>query len=131
MHSPAPMPHVLQTLNTTPMMDVMLVLLVIFLVVTPVIHSGPDLVLPGALQGDPMPEDVLTIRLSVTGEISSEFQRWSEEALAALVTRYPDIMLVLEADRRLPYRVVGDLLARLSEAGLRQVNLVAVRRNPE
>ena len=131
MRLPAPMPSVLQTLNTTPMMDVMLVLLVIFLVVTPVIHSGPGLVLPGAVRGDAVPEDVLTIRLSVTGELSSEFQRWSVEALAALVARHPDIMLVLEADRRLPYRVVGDLLARLSVAGLRQANVVAVRRNPE
>jgi biopolymer transport protein ExbD len=131
MRSPAPMPSVLQTLNTTPMLDVMLVLLVIFLVVTPVIHSGPDLVLAGAVRGDAVPEGALTIRLSVTGELSSEFQRWSEEALAAWVARHPDIMLVLEADRRLPYRVVGDLLARLSEAGLRQANFVAVRRNPE
>ena len=131
MRLPAPMPSVLQTLNTTPMMDVMLVLLVIFLVVTPVIHSGPGLVLPGAVRGDAVPEDVLTIRLSVTGELSSEFQRWSEEALAGLVARHRDIMLVLEADRRLAYRVVGICWPGSARRVFGRANVVAVRRNQE
>ena len=67
MRSSAPAPSVLQTLNATPMMDVMLVLLVTFLVVTPVIHSGPDLVLPGAVRGEPVPEHGLTIRVERDG----------------------------------------------------------------
>ena len=53
----------LQTLNATPRMDVMLVLLVVFMVATPLIHSGPHLVLPSADTFGPVPEErVVTVR---------------------------------------------------------------------
>ena len=119
-----------QNLNATPMMDVMLVLLVIFMVVTPLIHSGPDLVLPAAVRGEPVPEDsMLTIRLNFSGQLSSPSGRWAGEALAEFVKQHPGIIVMLEADRRLPYRVVEDVLARLGEAGLGQVGLVALKRS--
>ena len=122
-------PDLLQAVNATPMLDVMLVLLVIFMVVTPLIHSGPDLVLPSAVNGDPVPEDHgMVVRLSSTGELRSRSRVLSITDLVNLVKAHPDLTLVVEADRRLPYHRVEELLASVSEAGLRQASLVALTR---
>jgi biopolymer transport protein ExbD len=61
----------LQSVNATPMLDVMLVLLVIFMVVTPLVHSDPGLELPHGFNLESTDADSgLTIRLSITGELS-------------------------------------------------------------
>lgn len=127
-HGPATGP-VLQTLNATPMMDVMLVLLVIFMVVTPLIHSRPDLILLSASNGDPPPEnEVLTIRLSLTSELSSEAGVLSSADLARFLERHPEVHLMIEADRRLPYGEVEHVLASIREAGVRQASLIVANR---
>ena len=129
--SPAPQ-ALLQTLNATPMMDVMLVLLVVFMVVTPLIHSGPDLVLPSGRNGEPEPEEqVMIIRLSQTGEVRSETGMVSPGDLLNQIQQNPDLSLLIEADRRLPYHHIEDLLASVGAAGLRQATLVVQRKGTD
>jgi biopolymer transport protein ExbD len=90
MSASTPAPGVIPTMNATPLMDVMLVLVVVFMVVTPLIHSGPDLVPPRAVRGEKVPDEpALRIRLSFKGELSSESRRWSVEELAGLVEEHP------------------------------------------
>jgi biopolymer transport protein ExbD len=133
MRTVVPVPNaLLQSLNATPLMDVMLVLLVVFMVVTPLIHSGPDLVLPSGKHGEPEPEEqVLTVRLNLRGELRSETGSLSAASLANVIQQDPGIILLIEADRRLPYSRIEELLATVQAAGLRQVTLVALRRGTD
>jgi biopolymer transport protein ExbD len=110
----------------------MLVLLVIFMVVTPLLHSGPDLVLPSGNHGDPVPEEqVLTVRLNLRGELWSESGAMSPADLVNVIQRNPGMVLLIEADHRLPYYRVEELFAAVGAAGLGHVTLVAQRKGTD
>lgn len=118
-------------INVTPMVDVMLVLLIIFMITAPLLMAGVPLDLPDsrakALEQDKEP---VQISLDESGALYIEEQLvpFSElpARLAAVVERggsdVPQIFF--RADRRLDYGAVMRVMGELNRAGLNRVSLV-------
>ncbi|HEY5610936.1 MAG TPA: biopolymer transporter ExbD [Thermoanaerobaculia bacterium] len=113
-------------INVTPLIDVCLVLLVIFMVVTPLIKNPVDL--PPAQTSSASPEGRLAITLRADGMIlvgSTVLRR--DQLESALSLAAPSQHLVLQADRRLPFGEVQAALRICRDAGFRDVSLATVR----
>lgn len=122
------------TPNVTPMIDVMLVLLIIFTVVTPALLDGAHLEPPRAshLRSHPELEQEMTLGIDAAGRYYLNKQPIGADALVQrLRARYAadssDHVLYLKADRKLHY---GNLLAVVDLArtsGVRVIAMVAER----
>lgn len=117
-------------INVTPLVDVCLVMLIIFMVVTPMLQKGVDVSLPQTGQPEKMPEGQKQLTISLKSD-SSVFvdQRWVpaenvEAALAEIYDQTPDKDVVLKGDRRLKYKEVRALMQQINEAGFSRVGLV-------
>ena len=117
-------------INVTPLVDVMLVLLVIFMVTAPILQQGVPVDLPqvdvGVLTGD---EDQIIVSIVRAGEIFVDEDLVDPESLgAALQARAgqgaSSAPIFVRADRRLSYGVVMEIMARIHDAGFRKVGLV-------
>jgi biopolymer transport protein TolR len=129
-------------INVTPMIDVMLVLLIIFMIVTPVLTS--PVVLPRSAYADARPEepDQITLGIDRDGAYSLSISTAgapsgpmavSREGLGPRLTalysgRTRDRMLFLKADARLSFGPVQNALAIAQRAGVRVVGTVTDQR---
>jgi biopolymer transport protein TolR len=123
--------HVMSEINVTPMVDVMLVLLIIFMVSAPLLTVGVPIDLPQtqakSLDQDRQP---LTISVSLDGKV---FLQNSEIPVADLVAKLTavttarggfDERIYVRGDRKVDYGTVMRVMGRLSAAGFRRVALV-------
>ena len=117
-------------INVTPMVDVMLVLLVIFMITAPMMQQGVKVELPDT-QSDAMPSTdsarlVVTLTVDDRAYIgSSEVPRDRlGELLAANAKLKRDKELYLHADQRLPYGVVVGVMAAAKKAGADSIGMV-------
>jgi biopolymer transport protein TolR len=117
-------------INVTPLVDVCLVLLIIFMVVTPMLQKGVDVKLPETTQPDKMPEGQkqLNVAIKSDGSVFVE-QNWvpNDNVKAYLVdihTQTPDKNVVIKADKRLKYKEVRKLMQLINEAGFSRVGIV-------
>jgi biopolymer transport protein ExbD len=129
---------VMQTINVTPMIDVMLVLLIIFMVVTPIITAGFRGELPDGVFLKSRPEDEKRITLGIDHDGNCFLQQRpiTKADLPAALTRLyatgtTDRVLFLKADRRLRYQLILDAMAIARAAGVRVVGAVTEQRTPE
>ena len=123
-------------INVTPMVDVMLVLLIIFMVTAPLLVAGVPVDLPdskaGALDLEQQP---VQISLDPTGAIFIDDQAVPEAELgprlAAIATQAAGAdggpRVFLRADRGLDYGRVMRVMGELNAAGLRKVALVSTQ----
>ena len=116
--------------NVVPLCDVLLVLLIIFMVVTPLIQKGADVKLPTAMNTIDMPENpdiVLYIRRDGNMFVNSDqatidnLQMLLEDALMTAT----DKRLYLKADQELEYGIIVDLIDIVKEAGVEIVGIIA------
>lgn len=122
-------------INVTPLVDVVLVLLIIFMVVTPMLTRGMKLELPEALHPEKRPDTGDQIVVSVTEDhnvyIDTEQvpnDRLVELVRHALAKKRSDggeREVHVKGDRRLSYGDVRKVLERLHEAGAGQIALGA------
>ena len=110
-------------INVTPLVDVCLVLLIIFMVVTPMLQAGVDVALPETIAPPKMPEagKQLNIAIKADGQVYVG-QQWvpNESLLAALRDIYnqsPDKQVVIKADKRLKYKAVREVMQMVNRAG--------------
>ena len=121
--------------NVTPMIDVMLVLLIIFMIVTPLIHS--TIVLPKSVLAESRPEDPVDITLSIDRQDACFLTTTSREGPVALSPdllaarlidlyrdRATDRILYLKADWRLDFARVEQAVAMARRAGVRVIAAV-------
>jgi biopolymer transport protein TolR len=117
-------------INVTPMVDVMLVLLIIFMVTAPLLTVGVPIELPKSeakqLEGDKEP---LTITVDPEGKIflqDTELQI-DEIApkLAAIAKNGYDERIFVRGDRRVNYGVVMRVMGTISAAGFRRIALIS------
>ncbi len=115
--------------NVVPLCDVLLVLLIIFMVVTPLIQKGVDVRLPVALNTINMPENpevVLSIRKDGTLYIGQDqvtmnnLRTMIEEAFMTA----SDKRLYLKADGELEYGNIVDVVEILKAAGVEIVGII-------
>jgi len=116
-------------INVTPLVDVMLVLLIIFMVTAPLIVQGVKVDLPEA-RAQAMEEDdpplILTVNLEqkiFIGEIEIPLAEL-EEKLAANARVQKDKEIYLHADQKLPYGVVVEVMAIAKRAGVENLGMI-------
>ncbi|NLH82213.1 MAG: biopolymer transporter ExbD [Phyllobacteriaceae bacterium] len=116
-------------LNVTPLVDVMLVLLVIFMVTAPMLAAGFHVDLPKARAAAPLPTPVAVIvaigadgRLTVDGEETTAER--IAEAVAAHLGEDRSRPIRLRADGSAPYRLVVGVLDALAVGGANRIGLV-------
>lgn len=116
-------------INVTPLVDVMLVLLIIFIITMPVIHHSVKLDLPRASNQlhDTKPEKV-DLSINVDGLVF-----WNgkpvpanelEKQIAQAAQRAPQPELHLRADRKTPYEKVVQVMAAAQAGGLEKIGFV-------
>jgi biopolymer transport protein ExbD len=122
---PAPMADI----NVTPMVDVMLVLLVIFIITAPLFTHAIKLDLPAA-QSAPAPTEPSTISLSINGEgaIFWNNDPITQEALNSRLViaskQQPQPQLQLRADKGTRYEVIAQVMAAAQTNGLTKLGFV-------
>jgi biopolymer transport protein ExbD/biopolymer transport protein TolR len=117
-------------INVTPLVDVVLVLLIIFMVVTPMLQRGQAVQLPRASQvSNPDSGDSIAVAVTRDGRIwldRTEVARQDlAEALAREVARAPGLPVVLKGDKDLDYRTVRQVILELSKTRISGVSLAA------
>jgi len=116
-------------INVTPLVDVMLVLLVIFMVTAPILQQGVAVNLPEA-SGDALPADEqqLVVSIDPEGQVFLNDEKYTVERLraelASLAAVDPKRRLYVRADAGVPYGQVIEMLGAVREAGLSRVGLV-------
>src|ERR1700757_3737664 len=118
-------------INITPLVDVVLVLLIIFMVVAPQMRKGPDVSLPNtakpADQGDERGR--ILVSIDETGGLWIDDQQVAadhfREALIAAVGAVPDPRIVIRGDARLNFSQVRQAMLVIEQAGFRGVGLAA------
>ena len=123
----------LTEINVTPLVDVMLVLLIIFMVTAPLIQQGVEVKLPDAqakaidaeeqklvlsIQADK------TIRLGAGDDAAKVPLAELEDRLRANARAIRDRQLYLAADRSLPYGFVVEVMATVQRAGIQNLGMI-------
>jgi biopolymer transport protein ExbD len=115
-------------INMTPLIDVMLVLLVIFMVTAPLMTSSLRLDLPQAEGSPSEAQEPLNLALDAKGQAFLDDQPLEEaalkERLQEAAQRHPQTEVQLRADRAVPYGRVAELLALLQHSGLTRIGFV-------
>jgi len=117
-------------INVTPLVDVMLVLLIIFMITAPMLAQGVDIDLPKANAEPLVLEDENQLILSIDANQAffiADAQFTLDEMpvkLAAIATANPDQPIFLQADGELPYRIVASVLSACKQAGFPRVGMV-------
>ena len=126
----------LAEINVTPMVDVMLVLLVIFMVTAPLLTVGVPLDLPKAAASaitDPKPPIVLS--LNRLGEMYIGDERIERtdlaERLAGLVAEDPTRIVYVRGDQTISYAQLMEVLGIVNHAGFAKVSLIAEAAGPK
>jgi len=120
-------------INVTPLVDVCLVLLIIFMVVTPLL-SNSKVVLPETRTPDMLPEreGQLTVSIQADGGVSLGSRRVAEADLASALremhARSPEREVVVKGDRRLSYQQVRQILRQVNAAGFAKAGLATEKR---
>jgi biopolymer transport protein ExbD len=123
-------------INVTPLVDVMLVLLIIFMVVTPMLQKGPPVIMPKASDPPKKPEEKTQILVTVAQnkDLWIEKQKMPSEAefasqLAEEYLRNKSATIVLKGDARLTYGDVKKAMLKVKEVGFEQVGLITQKQD--
>ena len=116
-------------INVTPLVDVMLVLLIIFMVAAPMMTSGVPIDLPqtqaGALNAQTQP---ITISIKADGQVFLQETQIDVAEVAAklkaIATTGYNERIFVRGDGKAPYGVIADVMSRIQEAGYKNIGLV-------
>ena len=106
----------LSDINITPLLDLAFVLLIIFVITTPLLEKSLDLKLPngGRTEQKPNKNDIRTVEISNTGVYALEKQRLPFPQLTARLTgdfrKNPNLVVNIRADKECKYDLVAQLL---------------------
>jgi len=126
-------------INVTPMADVMLVLLIIFMITTPLIQQGVAVNLARAKNAQEAPEaeaeDATTVTVTRSSEIYVNKKLTSEANLYDQVSeafaKAPDKPLFVRVDIAAPYGVVVNVVDNAREVGIERIGLIVDREREE
>lgn len=121
---------VMSDINVTPLVDVMLVLLVIFMITAPLLTAGVAVDLPKAKAKAISQQDNVPLEVSVDakgriymGETKMELDVLTAK-LQAIAAEAPDRRVYIKADMKLGYGKVMDVMAAVNAAGFTKIALV-------
>ena len=117
-------------INVTPMVDVMLVLLIVFMVAAPLLTAGVPVDLPKADAAAIQTDDQKPVEVSINGdglvfigETQVSYQRLLT-VLSGVTQNDPEKRIFLRADSKLSYGQVMNIMGMLNKAGYRKVALI-------
>jgi biopolymer transport protein TolR len=127
-------PPPVSDINVTPMVDVMLVVLIIFMVITPMLNKGANIDLAKArnpvVMSDADKEDAVTVAITRDGQVflSPGLQKVDSSELAPkvkdLLSDKPTKVVYIRADARSKYEKVEDVVDNLRAGGVDEVALL-------
>jgi biopolymer transport protein ExbD len=125
----------LSELNITPLLDLCFVLLIIFMITTPMMEQSIDLSLPDSSEqkspAEPDPDAILQVSLGPDGVVYLDKKKISlvelEQAIAAMMKRKPEAAVYLRADKKLEYQKLVDVLDLIKKSGIK----LGLATNPE
>lgn len=117
-------------INVTPMVDVMLVLLIVFMVAAPLLTVGVPVDLPKTqAQTINDPKEPLIITVNAAGEIYVQEQKLDSDSLVpklqAITNNNPEAVIYVRGDRTINYGRVMEVMGLIASAGFTKVSLVA------
>ena len=121
----------LSEINVTPLVDVMLVLLIVFMISAPLMQQGIQVDLPKANAPSlaEIPEQIV-ITLDSQKKILLDDQPIDVNTLMSrlgtMARARPDIQVFLKADEKIPYGFVAEIMAEIKNAKVSRVGLVTI-----
>lgn len=121
--------RIISSINVTPLVDVMLVLLVIFMVTAPMLESGIDVNLPKANAGAlATVQDPIIVTINKLGKIfinkKAVTNAQLRKKLTAIYKRRKDETIYLKADASVAYGVVARAMAEIRSSGIEKIAMV-------
>jgi biopolymer transport protein TolR len=116
-------------INVTPLVDVVLVLLIIFMVVTPLLQRGKDVHLPKATtsEADEKKDDPLVVSITLDKQLWLETKNYDDAELTTKVgeslKKTPGRKILLKGDEKLTFGDVRRVMDRLRTSGAKGVGL--------
>jgi biopolymer transport protein ExbD/biopolymer transport protein TolR len=125
--TPASQP--MSDINMTPLIDVMLVLLVIFMITAPLMTSSLKMELPKTAAARPNESaTALTFTITAEGRVLLDERPFAPAELANLLKasarREPQPDVLVRADRRVAYGRVAELIGQVQDAGLTHIGFI-------
>ena len=126
--------HTLSELNVTPLLDLAFVLLIIFMITTPLMENSVDLVIPSSEAAknavDPKAVQTIAINREAKIELNGEPVELAqlEGQLTALKEARPEVAVVIRSDRELAVQKLIDVMDAVQRAKITKVGVVT---NPE
>lgn len=119
----------LSEINVTPLVDVMLVLLVIFMVAAPMLEQGIDVNLPETKGKDissTTKEEPLTLTVKKEGDLFLNSKKVDLQSLRDQLKGNTDKVIYLKSDEAVAYGYVAQIMGELKELGIEKIGLVTV-----
>lgn len=128
-------PTVLSEINVTPLVDVMLVLLIVFMITAPLMQQGISVDLPkaNAQSLSEVPSQVVLVvnksrQISMNGNILTSGSLRGR--LEAIYASKPDVEVFIQADQGVSYGFVAQVMAEVKRAKINRVGLVTEPAEP-
>jgi biopolymer transport protein TolR len=126
-------PEVKSDINVTPLVDVVLVLLIIFMVVTPMLQKGVNVMLPVTTNPDKKPDSENQLIVSVKSDSTIYIDtNWVPKndfvtQMKEIYQRSPGKEIMIKGDSRLRYKDIKKVMDMINEAGYENVGLITER----
>ena len=128
----------LSDINITPLLDLAFVLLIIFVITTPLLEKGLDLQLPAVGHNDKpqiQRKDIHVVEVSTQGYYVLDHQRVSlddiSRKLEQIYRANPNLLVYIRADENGKYKLVADVLDRCEQLGITKISLRADSRSKQ
>lgn len=122
-------PTALAEINVTPLVDVMMVLLIVFMVSAPLMQQGVQVDLPKANAGslNEVPEQLVLVvtgsrQIQINGNTVASGTLFRK--LQAIQAARPDVQVFIQSDQSVPYGFIAQVMAEVKQAKIQRVGLV-------
>lgn len=118
-------------INVTPLVDVMLVLLIMFMVTAPMMQQGIEVDLPKtSSSGVELNEDPFVLTIDSRGQIKAANQtikiQTLKDKMKSIFSQRKNKQLYIQADKSVNYGVVAEVMAELRAAGIYNIGLITI-----
>jgi TolR protein len=113
-------------INVTPLVDVMLVLLIIFMITAPLLKQGIDVNLPKAKRKSLEETEKINIVINKEGKIFLNDKIIHKDDLPGLLSTYKETnaAVLLRADKDVPYGIVAEVMGEIKASGIEKIGMV-------
>ena len=120
--------HIMRELNLVPLIDVLLVVLFFYMIISPMMSRGLDVNLPRSEANTVQQEERAVITVTRSEEVFLENERVAPERLKDVLTavrkQKPKVNVYLRADRDVPYGIVVRVMDAVKQAGIDRLGMV-------